>query len=336
MNVSNSSHRPWRAAAVGSLLALSLGGVAALAPAAGAASANTVSVLYAGSLQGINDQVLGPAFTKADGVKYQGQGDSTLALAKEIVSGEVTGDIFEAVGTGGLTAVGTKLMPWAVSVASQPLVVMYNPNTKFAPEFKAIATGKKPLKDLFTLLETPGMKLGRTDPESDPQGQAFVLMVHLATLLYHLPADTPQKVLGSLENAKEVYSETALPAELQAGGVDASSGFLPQALQMKLPYITLPATLDFASASEASTYAKVSITLPNNGQKVVGAPLAIWAGPLYQTGSHAALGIEYLEFIMSAQGQADMKKYGFTPVTLPIYGKASAVPAKLLKEIQAK
>jgi molybdate/tungstate transport system substrate-binding protein len=321
--------------------AAALAGVAALSLTAGAfafsvgASAHTtpVNVVYAGSLATINDQILAPAFTKATGIAYEGEGNATLALAQEIVSGEVTADLFESVGTSGLTAVGTKLMPWAVSVASQPLVVMYNPKSRFASAFRAIADGRKPLRDLFPLLATPGLKLGRTDPETDPQGQAFVLMVHLAQKLYHLPQDMPTKILGALENPNEVFTETGLPAEIQSGAIDASSGFLPQAIELKLPYIALPASLDFAAAAAAKTYAEVSLTLPDTHQTVVGAPLAILAGPLFEPGSHTALGVRYLEFVMSAKGQALLKANGFTPVALPVYGNKRLLPAQLRREV---
>lgn len=327
------SPRRRRATLVAGLIGASLVATSlALGPAAGAVP--VVRVLYAGSLATINDQVLGPAFSRADGIGYQGQGDATLALAREIVGGELTADLFESVGTGGLRAVGPKLMPWAVSIASQPLVVMYNPKSRWAPEFQAIASGKRPLRDLFALLGTRGLRLGRTDPETDPQGQAFVLMVHLATRLYHLPPDTPRRVLGPLENPAQVFAETALPAELQAGGVDAASGFLPQAIELRLPYIALPPALDFAVAREAKTYAQASIVLPTTHRRVVGAPLAIWAGPLFEPGSHAALGVRYLEFVMSAQGQADLRKNGFTPLSLPVYGRADLLPKALASELR--
>ncbi len=69
------------------------------------------------------------------------------------------------------------------------MVVAYNPKGKYASQFKAIADGKKPIKDLFTLLQTPGLKLGRTDPNIDPQGRDFIFMLMLAQKYYHLPAE---------------------------------------------------------------------------------------------------------------------------------------------------
>lgn len=298
------------------------------------AGTRTVSVLYAGSLQYQNDQVLGPAFASRYGVRYQGHGGSTLAVAQEIVSGELSGSAFEAIGTKGLAAVGSKIMPWAIAVAAQPLVVAYNPKSRFAPQFKAIATGRKPLKDLFTLLETPGLRLGRTDPATDPQGQAFVLMVELATRLYHLPADTPAKILGNLETSNQIFEEAALPAQIQADALDAESAFLPEAVQFKMPYITLPPALDFADPADNATYAKASFTLPGK-PKVTGKALAIYAGPLFLTGAQTGLGVDWVRFLLSPKGQALWHKYAYSATAPAIYGKARLVPPTILKEVRA-
>lgn len=299
------------------------------------AAAPAVSVLYAGSLATLNDQVLAPAFGRADGVGYSGHGGGSLGLAQEIVGGQLTADVFESVGTGALAAVGPKIMPWSVSFGSQRLVLMYNPKGKYAPRFRAIAQGKAPLKSLFTLLQTPGLKLGRTNPGTDPQGQAFVLMVKLAALQFHLPASAVTKILGPIDNPDQLFGETGLPAELQAGGIDAASGFLPEALALKLPYILLPPSLDFASSGEARTYARVSFVLPTSHQVVRGAPLAMWAGPLFESGSHTALGVRWVEFLLSATGQKLLRQQGYTAVTPAVFGRTGLVPAALRKEMRA-
>jgi molybdate/tungstate transport system substrate-binding protein len=302
--------------------------------AAAAGTPPAVSVLYAGSLAALNDQRLGPAFTRASGIGYSGHGGGSLALAQEIAGGELTGDVFESVGTAALAKVGPKRMPWAVAVASQPLVVAYNPHGRYAAAFAAIARGRRPLRDLFTLLATPGLRLGRTDPAADPQGQAFVLMVRLATRLYRLPADTPRRILGALENPAQVFEETALPAELQAGALDAASAFLPQALALHLPYVALPPALDFAASADASLYASVSLRLPA-GRVVRGSPLAIWAGPLVGPGSHTALGVAYVRFLLSPEGQGLWRRAGYTPVAPRVYGRRALVPTAVAREIAA-
>ena len=92
-------------------------------------------------------------------------------------------------GSDNITPLEPKFTKWYVQYAGTQMVVAYNPKGKYASQFKAIADGKKPIKDLFTLLQTPGLKLGRTDPNIDPQGRDFIFMLMLAQKYYHLPAE---------------------------------------------------------------------------------------------------------------------------------------------------
>jgi molybdate/tungstate transport system substrate-binding protein len=54
----------------------------------------TVSVAYAASLQFLNEKVVGPAFTKAEGYKYSGTGAASGTLESEIASGEIHPNVF--------------------------------------------------------------------------------------------------------------------------------------------------------------------------------------------------------------------------------------------------
>ena len=87
------------------------------------------------------------------------------------------------------------------------MVVAYNPKSKYASQFKAIADGTEPLSKLFTLMQTPGFKLGRTDPNIDPQGRDFIEMLELAQSYYHLPSDTVTKILGSPARLGDVVAD---------------------------------------------------------------------------------------------------------------------------------
>ena len=170
----------------------------------------TASVAYASSLQFLNEKVTGPAFAKAEGYKYSGQGASSGELETNIASGEIHPNVFESVGGDNVTPLFPKFTKWYVQYAGTSMVVAYNPNGKYAAQFKAIADGSKPLKDLFTLLQTPGLKLGRTDPNIDPQGRDFIYMLELAQSYYHLPADTVTKILGGPEGSPtspEIYAD---------------------------------------------------------------------------------------------------------------------------------
>ncbi len=62
-----------------------------------------------------------------------------------------------------------KLTDWYVTFASSAIVLGYNPNSKFKSIFEQVHAGKLAW---YEALKTPGLKLGRTDPNLDPKGFA--------------------------------------------------------------------------------------------------------------------------------------------------------------------
>lgn len=315
---------------VPALLALLAVGVAGCGSAAtkSPAKPSRVSVAYAGSLDYMNDQVIGPAFAKATGIAYSGRGGGSWALAHEIQGGVIQADVFESLGTGPIAALAPKQASWAIGFASSPLVVAYNPKSRFAAQFKAIAQGAKPMRDLFTLLATPGLRLGRTNPATDPQGQTFYLMVELAQRIYHLPAGTAQRILGAWNNPQEVFSEEGLPTQLQAGGLDAASAFLPQAQQLKLSYIVLPAQLDFANPADLSLYSSVSMTIPQVG--TVHGQVSMLALTVLR-GKNQAAGDAFAQFALAKAQDHLWQSQGYELIPPVVWGAKSDIPKGLPK-----
>ncbi len=307
------------------LLALTLAGCGQ-SPAKQASRPSQVSVAYAGSLAYMNDQILGPAFTKATGVAYQGRGGGSWALAHELSGGVIQADVFESMGTGPIAALGSSRATWAIGFATSPLVVAYNPKSRYAPEFAAIAQGKRPLADLFTLLATPGLRLGRTNPATDPQGQTFYLMVQLAEKIYQLPAGTAGRILGAWDNPQQVFSEEGLPTQLQAGGLDAASAFLPQARQLHLHYVALPPDLDFANPKDLPLYSSVAMTIPKVG--TVHGQLSLLALTVLK-GKGAGAGDSFARFALAKVQRNLWQREGYELISPMIWGQRDTVPEGL-------
>src|SRR6202034_1961226 len=104
---------------------------------------------------------------------------------------------------------------------------------KYASDYRAYGTASKPLSTLFSsLLQTPGLKLGRTDPNTDPQGRDFIYMLELAQSECKLPSDTVSKILGTTDfdtsKSSQIYAESALDSALQSGQLTGSSAFVTQ------------------------------------------------------------------------------------------------------------
>jgi molybdate/tungstate transport system substrate-binding protein len=297
----------------------------------------TASVAYASSLQFLNEKVASPAFTKATGYQFTGHGDASGALEADIAAKELTPNVFESVGGDNITPLEPGFTKWYIPYAGTQMVVAYNPNSKYASQFKAYADGSKPLKGLFTLLQTKGLKLGRTDPNIDPQGRDFIFMLELAQMYYHLPKDTVSKILGTSDygtaNSSQIYAESSLDATLQSGQLDASSAFITQAVELHLDYIKLPPQISLADASMADQYAKATVTIKPPGKPKTtksGSPQVI---DITIIGKPTPAGTAFVKYTLSQAGLAQYKAGGFTLITPTVVGDSSAVPAAIRNEL---
>lgn len=329
-----------RRAQAGALIAIACIGIAATgcgsSPSGNSAQpSGTANVAYASSLDYLNSKVAGPAFTKTTGFKYSGTSGAAGQLSSEILAKVISPNVFQSVGADNITPLEPKFTKWYVSYAGNKMVVAYNPNSKYAPEFEAIASGKKPLQDLFTLLQTPGLKLGRTDPNIDPQGRYFIEMLELAQMYYHLPADTVTNIVGSpiaSSTSPQIYAESALDSTLQSGQLDAASAYYTQAVELHLHYIPLPSAINLGDAALADQYAKATITTTSGGTKSVqmGAPLVL---DITIIGTATAAATAFVKYTLSPAGIAQYKQGGFTILTPTLYGPKSAVPAAIASEL---
>lgn len=301
-------------------------------PPAATARSGTADVAYAGSLELLNEKVIGPAFARTSGFHYQGRGGGSIGLSKEIAAGELSPGVFESIGSGPIESLGPHLAKWYVQVAASPIVVAYNPHSRFAPRLSAVARGKAPLSELFAVMAEPGFHLGRTNPATDPQGQAFAEMVQLAGQRMNLGPASSERILGSVSNSSQIYSETALEARLQAGQLDAASAFLSQAVQLRLPYVALPAAINFGSPSLAKAYAQATLDL-GGGKVVHGVPLVVDVTALGAKPSPAA--IAFVSYLLSPPARRSFLAAGYRLVTPRAFGDTAAMPAKIRADLQA-
>ncbi|HEY1818597.1 MAG TPA: extracellular solute-binding protein [Trebonia sp.] len=310
---------------------------AASSPAAsppGTKVSGTANVAYASSLEYLNENVVKPAFIAATGAGFSGTGNASGTLESDIASGEISPNVFESVGGDNITPLQPKFTSWYIPYAGTSMVIAYNPKSKYASEFKAYADGSKPLSTLFsTLLQTPGLKLGRTDPNTDPQGRDFIFMLQLAQKYYNLPSDTVSKILGTSDfgtsNSSQIYAESSLDSTLQSGQLDASSAFVTQAIELHLAYIPLPVAINLGSAALASSYKTATVKLANGTTKS-GSPQVI---DITTIGTPTPAGEAFVAYTLSPVGLAQYKAGGFTLITPTVVGNKSAVPAPILSEL---
>lgn len=291
--------------------------VALMAGLSTVAAAETVQVAYAGSMGVAMDRYLGPEFASTHSAQYQGIGQGSYGLARLILSKQMRPDVFVSVTRGPMDLLlRAGLLKEAEPVASTEMVITYNPSGRFGGRFKAAAAGKLPW---YTVLESKGLRFGRTDPAVDPQGRNIIFAFLLAQRYYDQPG-LERRILGPPENPAQIFTETSLLSRLEAGQLDASSAYRSSAVSHGLPYITLPSEINLGNANyEKGWYSKVRFTLAGPDGKpatVHVEPLVFYAG-IPTDARHTALGRAFVAYLLSNRATALLGTLGYGPPSGP-------------------
>jgi molybdate/tungstate transport system substrate-binding protein len=298
---------------------------AARAGAAAAAEEGSVSVLYAGSLAGVMEHGVGPAFTRATGYAYQGEAQGSLGAAQMIRDHVRTPDVFICADPSIddsllMGPANGQLVKWYALLASSQLVLAYNPRSRFAPRLAAARAGQAAW---YEVLETPGLRFGRGDPTIDPKGYRTLFLFRLAARHYNRP-ELPG-LLGDALNPAQVFPEIVLLARVESGQFDAGFFYRHEVVAHQLPYITLPPEINQGDVRFAGLYARESYTTPS-GHRVTGSPI-LFTITIPETVRHRTAALAFVRFLLSSN--ALLTGYGFGAVEHQVTGEAALVPAQL-------
>ncbi|RLN70887.1 hypothetical protein BBJ28_00025903, partial [Nothophytophthora sp. Chile5] len=135
-------------------------------------STGNVTIYHAGSLVGLMDDALTPAFTAATGVATTLVAKGSVALANLIVNGSQADVLISAdakVNSKLLMGdANDNLISWYITFGETSIGLGYNPSSPYKEVFAAVKNGSVLWYE--ALLANPDMKLGRTDPDADPKG----------------------------------------------------------------------------------------------------------------------------------------------------------------------
>lgn len=283
-----------------------------------ARAAKVLRVAYAGSMGTVMDRALGPAFARAEHVRYQGTGQGSYALARLIAAGQLPADVFICITPGPLAVLQRAGLVRAVTpIASTHMVVIYSPASRYASAFRQAARGALPWYDV---LRRPGVRFGRSDPRVDPQGANVLLTLQLAERYYHQPG-LRKAIAGPPSNPGQIFAEASLISRLEAGQLDATIGYLSAARSRGLPVIALPAQINLGDpAMDRDWYARAHLAL-SDGTEIHAQPLVFYAALLTHA-ADPALGRRFIAFLASRKGQEILQAYGYAGV-----GGTAAKPA---------
>nr|WP_321984857.1 extracellular solute-binding protein [uncultured Lichenicoccus sp.] len=259
------------------------------------ARAADVSVLYAGSLVNLMEHGIGSAFDATGGDRFVGYAGGSNALANQIKGRLRRGDVFISatpkVNDTLMGGANGNWVSWYVTFAKSPLLIAYNPQSRFAAEMKS--------KPWYEVLREPGIRIGRTDPTLDPKGRLTLLLLQHAEQVYHQPG-LAQAVLGAPDNPAQVRPEESLTGRMQSGQIDVGFFYSTEVTDLKLPAIK--------PAAEVATGASYTVAILRDAADPAGAA-------------------RYVNFLLGEQGRAVMHQHGLDTVRPALAGDKAAVPA---------
>jgi molybdate/tungstate transport system substrate-binding protein len=250
-----------------------------------------VDVLSAGSLQTVMQKGLGPGFHSSTGYSAVDFSAGSSDLAADITGKVKQGDVFiSAAPAINSTLEGSANGSWESWYATFATSELV---LGYNPKSKFAADLKS--KPWYQVITEPGLRIGLTPPASDPKGVLAVQALDSTATAQGLPA---LKAIGT--KTSNQFPETTLAAEVTSGQLDVGFFYLAEANAAGIP--TVPLT-------GVDLKADYTVSILNR------AP-------------HEQAAEAFVTYLLSAAGQADLKKYGFDIVT-PAVVSGSGVPTSL-------
>src|SRR5438105_2771803 len=201
----------------------------------------------------------------------------------------------------------------AQAIARTEMVIAYSPKSRFAEKFlRCLENEKKKSpqsEDWWQILEEPGLRFGRTDPVTDPQGRNIIFVMMLAAKLYR-QADLVERVLGPTINERQIFSEPSVEARLQSGELDAASAYKVQPGPFGVPYISLPPEINLGGGDEEIGHPEITLML--NGRSYHPEPLIYFAAAL-KDATHSAAAAAFVAWLQGEEAQAILRRAGYDP-----------------------
>lgn len=240
-------------------------GLGALAGCAGASGGTSVSVLAAGSLSVVFNEVVGPDFEAATDYGYRGEFHGSNAVMRMVQEGQKRPDV---VVSADAQLLREKLQQgqspksdWDVVFASNDVGITYAADTDVGDR---LASGEP----WYAVLSEADAQVARSDPDLDPLGYRTILLFELAEEYY----DEPGLAADLRENLRVDPEEAHMLAAVETGDRVAAVTYRNMAVDHGLNFLPLPDDLNFSNPAYADHYASVSYTM-DDGHTVEGAPV---------------------------------------------------------------
>lgn len=266
-----------------------------------------LDVAYAGSMGSLMEGPLKSSAAQALKLELHGRAQGSSALAQLIISGSIRPDVFISITPSPmLTVLRAGKAASAVPIARTEMVIAYSPKSRFAAKLQAAAEGKA---RWWELLQEPGLRFGRTDPVTDPQGRNIIFTMMLAAKIYKQPG-LAERILGPTINPQQIFTEPTVQVRLQSGELDAASAYKTQPGPFHLPYIALPREINLSGQNVHADDPEISLTV--NGKTYQPEPLIFYAAALTDA-PNARAAAAFVDWLSGAEAQSIFGRLYYDP-----------------------
>jgi len=283
---------------------------------------STIVVMNAASMTKPLTIVL-DSFAARTGIHYQIEPGASLEIARRVTE---LGRRPDVIALADPEVFPKLLMPryttWYAVFGRNRIVLAYTDTSKFAHQITS--------KNWVTIIQRPGVQVGRADPNTDPSGYRTLLTFQLAERYYRRPG-LAAALLAAAPERNVRPREADQVALLQSGDLDYIWTYQNLADQSQLKTVDLPAEIDLGTPADSAAYATVSARVVGKtlGDTITvhGAPI-LFAVTVPAIAPHPALGARFAEFLISADGQRILRANHFDALSSPFVVGAGA-PAAL-------
>lgn len=270
----------------------------------------TLVVYNAGSLARPMRAVL-DSFAVKTGVTVHQESAGSLESARKLTE---LGKIPDVIALADYEVFPKFLMPehvsWYVLFARNRMVLAHLPGSARAAGIDST--------NWWTVLAREGVRVGRADPNLDPNGYRTLLSLRLA----ELESGEPGLAARLLRQWGDRYirpKEADLLALLQAGEVDFIWSYESMAQAAGLAAVRLGSAVDLGSPSDSARYARATVTVAGRarGDSVTftGAPIA-YALSIPRDAPHPRLARAFAQYLMSTEGRRILRSTGLDAIDL--------------------
>ena len=296
------NRRDWIGASLG------LAGAAFAPSGLSAQTLTPLDVAYAGSMGSMMEGPVKKAVAASLGIEMRGRAAGSDALARLIVGGSIPADDFVPVTPGPMqTVIRAGKAQRGVPIARTEMVIAYSPKSNFAAAFED--AGESDAMRWYEVLSQPGVRFGRTDPATDPQGRNIIFTMQLAESFYQKPG-LVQAVLGDTINPAQIFAEPTVEARLQSGELDAASAYRIQPAPFGLPFVSLPDAINLGNESMHAAYQAATLTL--NGKTYHPQALVYYAAAISES-AHPDKAAAFVQWFTGSEGRAILQQFAYDP-----------------------